>query len=113
MQHTIHDKFSIVLLHKHYDPDHLLDVIAQMRTLGTPTIRAVCTDPDGVYVALEGCHRIRAAKILGLVPVIDEVGYSAVVIEGCDGGRGYTAAEIVDDAWQQPEIIEFGDIQVD
>lgn len=99
----------ITLLHSHFDQDKLDAITAEMRTLGAPTIRAVCTDPDGMYVALEGCHRIRAAKILGLVPVIDEIEYSDEVIEGCDGGRGYTVAEIVDDAAYNAVVIDFGD----
>lgn len=108
MQHTTPEQFSLVLPHKHYDPDHLTAVTAEMRTLGAPIIRAVCADGDGLYVALEGSHRIRAASALGLVPTIDLIEYGDYAIDGCDGGRGYTVAEIVDDAAYDAVVIEFG-----
>lgn len=66
----------IALVHDHYDDAKLADVIEQMRTLGSPTIRAVWMDCYGVWAALEGCHRIRAAQALGITPVIEPVEYS-------------------------------------
>ena len=47
-----------------YDPAKLATVIEQMQTLGSPTIRA-CLQGDH-YCALEGVHRIEAARRLGL-----------------------------------------------
>lgn len=70
---------TIYLLHDHYDNKHLNSVKEKMKVLGAPTVRAVF---DGeVYGAVEGCHRIRAAKDLGLTPIIEEIqeGESAVI----------------------------------
>lgn len=64
---------NIRLPHSHFDPNHLSLVKKQMLTLGAPVIKAInCGE---YYVALEGSHRIRAAKELGLVPIIDEVDF--------------------------------------
>jgi hypothetical protein len=52
-------------------PTHLADVKKEMETLGTPTIRAYW---DGEkYIALEGSHRLQAAKELNLTPNIEEM----------------------------------------
>lgn len=49
----------------------LPSVIEEMKRIGAPTIRAYY---DGeAYQALEGSHRLAAAKELGLTPVIDEM----------------------------------------
>ncbi|HQU16636.1 MAG TPA: hypothetical protein PLO69_11115 [Gammaproteobacteria bacterium] len=50
------------------DVDHLAHVTEQMRALGSPTIRAIRDEAQGVIVALEGSHRLAAAKALGLTP---------------------------------------------
>jgi hypothetical protein len=47
-------------------------VKAEMETLGAPIIRAYRVEGD-LYYAVEGCHRLRAAAELGLVPEIDEI----------------------------------------
>ena len=55
-------------LHRYYRPAHLEHVISQMRVLGAPRIRAYC---DGeTWFAREGTHRLRAAKALGIAPVL-------------------------------------------
>jgi len=46
---------------------HLETVVADMKELGAPTIRVV-KNPAGGYAALEGSHRLAAAKELGLKP---------------------------------------------
>lgn len=52
------------------EPSKLAEVIAQMETLGAPTIAA---HYDGEkYIALEGSHRIAAAVKLGLPITIVE-----------------------------------------
>jgi len=63
---------TVVLLHKHFDQDHLEMVTAKMRDLGAPTIKAVWSERHGLWFALEGCHRLRAAEALGLTPQIEE-----------------------------------------
>lgn len=60
----------IKLMHNHYDKSHLMSVIEKMRTMGTPTIKAYKADSN-YYIAIEGCHRIRACKELGIVPNIE------------------------------------------
>lgn|SRR5574344_749998 len=68
----------IALAHKQYDEDHLEEVKKEMLEKGAPVIRAVYVECYDCYVALEGCHRIRAAKELGLTPVIDELDYDDI-----------------------------------
>ena len=82
----------IALVHIHYDEDHLAQVIEEMKQLGAPKIHAVWMDCYGHWAALEGCHRIRAAKALGLTPEIIEVEYSdemASTVPGYDGDEDY------------------------
>ena len=94
----------IALVHNHYDPDHLAAVIEEMKILGAPTIKAVWMECYGHWAALEGCHRIRAAKALGLTPEIEEVEYSDT---RC-GVDGMTVEEVADRSCES-EVIEFGD----
>ena len=60
----------IKLLHRHYDKGHLCQVQKEMEILGAPRIRAFWNAEFDHWCAVEGCHRIRAAKALGLKPVI-------------------------------------------
>jgi hypothetical protein len=64
---------QIGLLHPHYSEDHLVEVAEKMKKLGAPKIRAIWSECYGMWMAVEGCHRIRAAKSLGLIPVIVDV----------------------------------------
>lgn len=61
---------KIVLLHNHYDQKHLDEVVEEMKTLGAPTIQAYHLWDD-LYQAIGGCHRLRAAEILNVVPTIE------------------------------------------
>ena len=55
-------------LHWYHRPEHLAHVVAEMQRRGPPRIRAHF---DGeVWHAHEGTHRLHAAKILGLHPVL-------------------------------------------
>jgi hypothetical protein len=55
-------------LHWYWRESHVQEVLAQMRSLGAPRLRAYF---DGtVWHAREGTHRLQAAKRLGLVPVM-------------------------------------------
>jgi hypothetical protein len=99
----------IALVHDHYSEEHLAEVIEQMKTLGAPKIHAVWMPCYDHYAALEGCHRIRAAKELGLIPEIIEVEYSdnpCSSIPGYDGDCDYMVSEICDDS-HRSTIIEF------
>ena len=79
---------TVILLHAYYDEEHLKEVVSEMKTMGTPVIRGFYCECFGAFLALEGCHRIRAAKQLGLVPVFEEVEFediTEVVNDVCDG----------------------------
>ena len=100
---------KVALVHDHYDQDHLEAVKSEMITIGAPVIKAVWMECYGIYAALEGCHRIRAAKELGLEPIIDEVEYSddmASTVSGYDGDGDYPISAICDDACRSV-IIDF------
>lgn len=56
--------------HGHYRSDHLERVIAEMRARGAPRLRAYYDRVADIWHAREGTHRLRAAKALGLVPVM-------------------------------------------
>lgn len=64
---------NLITLHK-ADDAKVISVINEMRTRGAPTLRAVDMGDD-VWVALEGTHRICAAKGLGLTPIITPIAY--------------------------------------
>ncbi|HOV70373.1 MAG TPA: hypothetical protein PLZ84_08635 [Clostridia bacterium] len=64
---------TIALMHAEYDKKHLEEVKKIMEVKGAPTIRAIWSDMYGIWLAIEGCHRIRAAKELGLTPIIKDV----------------------------------------
>jgi len=64
---------TIALIHKHYTEEHLEEVIEQMETLGAPTIKAIWSDLYGMWLAVEGCHRIRAAVELGEEVEIEDI----------------------------------------
>ena len=50
------------------DADHLACVMAEMESLGAPTIRCIRDDASGVVLALEGSHRLAAAYALDIAP---------------------------------------------
>ena len=97
---------KIALIHNHYDEAHLAAVIEEMKTLGAPVIKAVWMECYGHYAALEGCHRIRAAKALGLVPEIEDVEYSDELVEGMQDNM--TIAQVADSS-NESEVISFED----
>ena len=100
---------KIALVHSHYDGEKLQRVIKEMEVLGTPEIHAVWMEVYDHWVALEGCHRIRAAKELGLIPEIIEVEYSDEMASsalGYDGDEDYPISEICDDS-NNAVVVEF------
>lgn len=103
----------VTLLHDHFNAAHLAEVVEEMRSLGAPIIKAIWDEGNGCWIALEGCHRLRAAAELGLMPEIDAVEYgdgsamwSSVV--DLDDGLGErddrTLEEIVDGAWSRKDM---------
>lgn len=63
----------IQLFHNHYEIEKLEKVIEEMKILGTPAIRVVYDDLNDIYIAAEGCHRLRACEMLGIIPEIEEI----------------------------------------
>ena len=54
------------------DPERYPEVVAKMRELGAPVIQVFALS-SWEYFALEGSHRLTAAKELGLTPILDVV----------------------------------------
>lgn len=84
--------------------EHLEHVIEQMRSLGVPKIKAVWIEDMGLYVALEGTHRIAAAKALGLTPEIIDMPYSHEIVPDIKNNEGLyapTVANLCDSAWSR------------
>ena len=105
---------ELYLLHEYYNEEHLEAVKAEMAKLGAPVIRAIYDDCNDIYIALEGSHRIRAAKALGLTPIIDEVDYNDVCdlsvkdpALNLDLDNDWTVEELVNDSIREAVIIEF------
>lgn len=69
---------KIALLHSHFDKGYLESVKAEMIELGEPTIKAIWFECYGFWGALEGSHRVRAAKELRMSVNIEEVDYESV-----------------------------------
>jgi hypothetical protein len=58
--------------------DHYKQVLAAMRQLGSPAIRAIWHGAYG-WLAIEGSHRIAAARELGLpVAIVDVAGETTI-----------------------------------
>ena len=96
----------IALVHDHFDAGHLADVIEEMKVIGAPVIKAVWMEVYNHWAALEGCHRIRAAKALGLTPEIEEVEYSDDLVEGMQDD---VTVEQIADSSNESEVISFED----
>ena len=95
---------EIYLVHDHYDKNHLEEVKTEMLKLGAPTIRVIDMG-EGLFAAIEGCHRLRAAAALGIIPDLNVLDYDAVAdldvtdpALGLDlDNPGMTVADLVSD----------------
>jgi len=101
---------EVTLLHPHFDANHLAAVTEEMRTMGAPKVKAVWQPGWGVWVALEGCHRLRAAHALGLTPEFDEVEYSDQDMQDPALGLdfdvvGVSVADVVDRGHTRPSLV--------
>jgi hypothetical protein len=76
---------DIILYHKHYNKEAPECGQGEMETLGAPTIKAIWSEVYGAWMAVEGCHRLRAAAELGMTPVIEDVSDEAIVTMQIDG----------------------------
>lgn len=100
---------KIALPHKHNWDSHTDKVKQEMLTLGTPTIKAVWMECYNMFVALEGCNRLKAAKELGIDPIIEEVKYSDLSTDIVVPGSfqdDFLVSDICDRAHKN-EVIEF------
>jgi len=92
-------KAMIKLMHDHFDVEHLAEVMLEMEELGSPVIHAVDIG-DGLYAALEGCHRIRAASELDETVILRLVEYSDDLVDDIipdwDGDSDITVEDICD-----------------
>lgn len=104
---------EIALYHKHYDEQHLAEVKQEMVKRGAPVLRGIWSEVYGMWMAVEGCHRIRAAKELGLTPTMKDIGgqkYTTMQIDGENVKVKVSdlAEELTSTAWKA-EIVSFGE----
>lgn len=100
---------KIALVANHYDTEKIEAVKTEMMIKGAPEIHAVWMECYDMYAALEGCHRIRAAKELGIEPIIIDVDYSddmCSTVDGYDGDDDYMISEIADCCYKNT-VVEF------
>lgn len=97
---------EIALLHNYYTEKHLNEVKAEMVKRGAPVIRAIWSECYGMWLAVEGCHRIRAAKELGLTPIINDISNNnTVTIQEYGKVKvSVLAQELNDQAWKVEAI---------
>lgn len=105
---------KVALVHTEFRFSHLEKVMAEMGRLGPPAIRAVWREDLGMWAALEGCHRLRAAVKLDLVPEMQEIEYTPGMTWD-DAGMGrecikyeITLDKVVADAGRE-HVVGFGE----
>ena len=98
------------------DEKHLKKVVAKMRKLGAPVIKAVWAPQYNAWVALEGSHRIAAANKLGLPITIEPVEYSNTLLVdlGIEDARyAYSTVEdYFDSAYQSADHIVTAEVTI-
>lgn len=104
---------EIALYHKHFDQEWLEKVKTQMLELGAPEIKCIWSETYGMWLAIEGCHRLRAAKELGITPIIIDITNDEKTIQQIDEidtvvNVAELAQELNDDAWMT-EFLSFDD----
>ena len=76
---------NVILYHKHYDQQHLDEVKKEMEIIGAPEIRAIWSEIYEAWLAIEGCHRLRAAYELEINPIIIDITNDEIAIIQIDG----------------------------
>lgn len=61
---------TVTPLHQHFSPARLAQVLDTMLRVGAPRIRAYFDAVSNAWYALEGTHRLRAAHLLGVAPIL-------------------------------------------
>lgn len=84
----------IAAIHQIED-SHLDDVMAEMATMGAPTIHVAQIDGD-LHYALEGVHRLEAAARLGLVPTIIVLEHDDEIDHDMDDCDSPIVADVLD-----------------
>lgn len=100
---------KVALVSTVHEEEKLVKVIEEMKTLGAPIVHAVWMECYQMYAAINGTHRLLAAKALGLVPEIEEVEYSeemASTVDGYDGEEDYQISELCDTCIER-QIVEY------
>jgi hypothetical protein len=102
---------TVIIMHNHYRPEHVDEVVEIMRTLGAPEIRAIWNPVHEMWMAVEGCHRLRAAKVLGLTPIIIDISSDETATIDIDGAPETFAVadlyEYIADRCEAREIFSF------
>lgn len=57
-------------LHYHVTPGRLVRTAEEMGRRGSPVVRAFWDEKEGVWLAMEGTHRLLVAHAMGVVPVM-------------------------------------------
>lgn len=94
-----------------------LEVVkTEMLELGAPTIHVVFDEGQGIYIALEGGHRLQAAKELDLTPTLIVVELEDTDIHVEDLGLGiddceYTVDELLAQAYRT-QLVDFDEVNL-
>lgn len=99
-----------IALLNNVDADHVEEVKTEMSVLGAPKIKAVWMECFGHWAALEGSHRVVAAKELGLIPEIEEIEYSEELTLddlGCDDSGDAFSVSSICDASYSSKVVNF------
>lgn len=74
---------TVTPLHRHFSPAYLSHVLAEMARRGAPKLRDYHDEITGCWLLAKDTHRIRAASLLGFVPVLVPVPWwrSAAALE--------------------------------
>lgn len=102
----------IVYAFHDYEEAHVREVMDEMRIRGAPTIR--CTPEDDALMAIEGVHRLEAARRLGL-PVYVRVLPGDTPVAGLgldwqDGDADATLSDMV--AYTSSRSHRYSDVEV-
>ena len=92
------------------DINRVNEIMIEMKTLGSPNVRAF--DYDGMYYAIEGSHRIQAAKNLGIGVNVITVEYGDEMLCDLDLNDSAITEAPASEVWDyifdaDGEIIEF------
>lgn len=112
---------KIALVHRYYDPANLEEVKQIMQKRGAPTIQGVYSEKHKAWLAFEGCHRLRAAKQLGVKPFLLDVSkgvYETITVQMSsviDGKKHWTPQAVnvrgfarwLENTFEYREVIEF------